>query len=182
MNKEFLEFCGVKVWWRYKIYPKKRNKIKGSSITCRHIWLVDIPKCVYWLDTHSIKVWWRYMLPNANAVHFCDIIFGHMAVLPKCLKKSVGSKKSKNLPCIISHFVICQFIQSIQSIQYLHQTFTDYVFNLCTHLSMLTCQMWLQVMEVSLIQLHFLEFSYITTWCLKSYSFIKLLQIVYLST
>ena len=53
----------------------KRYKIKWHSITCSHIWHVDISKCVYWLDNHSVKVWWRYVLPNANAAHFCDIIF-----------------------------------------------------------------------------------------------------------
>ena len=29
-------------------------------LTCSHIWHVNISKCVYWLDIHSVKVWWRY--------------------------------------------------------------------------------------------------------------------------
>ena len=53
--------------------PKKRNKIKGPSITCSYIWDINISKYVYWLDTHSMKVWWRYVLPNTNAVHYWDI-------------------------------------------------------------------------------------------------------------
>ena len=36
--------------------PKKRNKIKWRSVTCSHIWHVDISKYVYLLDTHSVKV------------------------------------------------------------------------------------------------------------------------------
>ena len=47
------------------------NEIK--SIICGHIWLVDISKCVYWSDTHSVNIWWRYVLQNANAAHFYDI-------------------------------------------------------------------------------------------------------------
>ena len=46
---------------------QKRNII---IITCSHIWYLNKPKCVHWLDTHSVKVWWRYMLPNTNIVHF----------------------------------------------------------------------------------------------------------------
>ena len=56
-------------------FPKKRNKIKWPSITCSHIWYVDILIYVNWLDIHSVKVWWKYVFPNANAAHFCDIIF-----------------------------------------------------------------------------------------------------------
>ena len=49
-----------------------------------------------------------------------------------------------------------------------------------SYVGMSTCQMWLQVMEGSLIKLHFWEFSYMydITSCLKRYNFIKLLQIV----
>ena len=71
--------------------PKKRNWIGKSSITCSHIWLVDIPKCVY---IHSLKVWWSYVLPNTNAVNFYDIIFRHRAVFPSWNRKRVGNQKS----------------------------------------------------------------------------------------
>ena len=47
--------------------------------TCSHIWHVIISKYVYWLDTQSVKVWWSYVLPNTNAVNFCDI-FRHKSV------------------------------------------------------------------------------------------------------
>ena len=56
---------------------KKHNKIRHRSITLVYIWLVNISKYVYYLDTHSVKVWWRYVLPNWNVAHFCDIIFIH---------------------------------------------------------------------------------------------------------
>ena len=80
----WLDTKSVKVWWRYNTsdmnarqlcmkIPKKRNKIKGRSITCGHIWHVNTSKCVYWLDTHYVNVWWSYMLPNTNAIHFYDI-------------------------------------------------------------------------------------------------------------
>ena len=67
--------------------PKKRNKIKGCSITYSHIWYVDISKCVYCLDTHSVNVWSSYVLPNTNAVLFYDIFFLHSALLPTCLQE-----------------------------------------------------------------------------------------------
>ena len=75
--------------------PKKRNKIKRHK-TCSYVWNVDISKCVYWLDTHSVKVWWGYVLPNANTAHFCDVFFRHRAVLPSCLENR--SRKSKIRP------------------------------------------------------------------------------------
>ena len=56
----------------YEKIPKK-NRIKGCSITCSHIWHIDVSECVYWLEAHSEKVWWRYGLPKANDVHFCSI-------------------------------------------------------------------------------------------------------------
>ena len=74
----------VKVWRRYNISDmnsrcwlcvKICNKIKRISIKCSHIWHVDITMCVHWLDTNSMKVWWKCMLPNTNAVLFCDIFF-----------------------------------------------------------------------------------------------------------
>ena len=68
---------------------KKRNKIEGRSITCSHIWHVNISKCVYWLETHSVKVWWRYVLPNVNAAHFWDVFFRHRAVFPSGNKRTV---------------------------------------------------------------------------------------------
>ena len=69
----------------YENTQKKRNKIKGPSITCNYIWHIDVSKSLYWLDTHSVKVWLRYVQPNANAAHFCDIFFSHkvMAYLPR---------------------------------------------------------------------------------------------------
>ena len=73
--------------------PLKRNKIKGRSIACNHIWHIDISKCVYWLDTLSVKVWWNYAIPNTNADHFCDIIFRHRAVFPSCNKKQCWKSK-----------------------------------------------------------------------------------------
>ena len=39
---------------------KEPNKTRESSVTCSHIWHVNISKCVYWLDIQSVKVWWRY--------------------------------------------------------------------------------------------------------------------------
>ena len=93
-----------KVWWRcntsdinarqlcMKIH-KNRNTIKEHSIACSHIWHVNISKYVYQLDTHSEKVWWSYVLPNINATHFCDIIFGHRAVFPSCNKKQYWKLK-----------------------------------------------------------------------------------------
>ena len=70
--------------------PKKWNKTKRRSITCTYIWHIDISKSVYQLNTHSVKVWWSYVLPNTNAVHFCDIeqCFHHTT------KNSVGNQKS----------------------------------------------------------------------------------------
>ena len=93
----------MKVWWRYnnsdinghqkciKI-PKKRNKIKWRSITYSHIWHINIPKCVYWLDIRSVKVWCSYDFPNTNAAHFCDIISSHRTMFPSCSKNSVGNQ------------------------------------------------------------------------------------------
>ena len=70
---------------------QKCKKIKGFSITWCFIWLINISKCAYWLDTHSVNVWWSYVLLNSNAVHFCDIFFRHRSsmFLP-CPNKESG--------------------------------------------------------------------------------------------
>ena len=65
-------------------YPKNVKRIKGCSITCIHIWHIDMSKCVYRLDTHFVKVLWSYMLSNTNAIHFCDIF------LDSCLYNIYG--------------------------------------------------------------------------------------------
>ena len=57
--------------------PKERNKIQEAY---SYIWLIDTSKYAYWLDTRSVEVWWSYVLPNSNAVNFCDIIFRHRAM------------------------------------------------------------------------------------------------------
>ena len=52
---------------------KKRNEITGLFITYSYMWHMNTSKCVYKLDTHSVKFWWSYVLPNTNAVQFCNI-------------------------------------------------------------------------------------------------------------
>ena len=75
------------------IIPKKRNKIKDRSIICSYIWYVNKSKYAYWLDTHSVKVWWRYVLPNTNAVHFCDIFSDIGQYFWSAQTRSFGIKK-----------------------------------------------------------------------------------------
>ena len=63
----------------------------------------------------------------------------------------------------------------------LHQSFTDCISDQYTHFGMSTCQMSLQVMEGSLIHVHFFGTFHILhnyNTCLKSYKFIELLQII----
>ena len=62
-------------------FLKKRIKIEGCFITCDYIWHFYTLKYLYWSDAYSVKVWWRYVLPNSNAIHFCDFIFRHRTVL-----------------------------------------------------------------------------------------------------
>ena len=52
----------------------------NPSITCSHIWQVDIPKC-YINQIHNLWKFGEAVLPNTNADHFCDIIFRHMFIL-----------------------------------------------------------------------------------------------------
>ena len=49
------------------------------------------------LDTHFVKVWWSYVLPNTNAVHYCDIIFRHREMFSTCKTKRLEIQKSGNL-------------------------------------------------------------------------------------
>ena len=83
--------------WMLVIYvwkfPKIRNKIKGLSIICSHIWHIDDLKCVYWLDIHSVKAWWRYVPPNTNAVPFCDIFSIYIGQC--CLSAQNRSRETK---------------------------------------------------------------------------------------
>ena len=55
---------------------------------------------------------------------------------------------------------LCIFIHNwwafVSFVLYLYQTFIDCVFNQYTHFGMSICQMWLSVMEGSLIQLRFI--------------------------
>ena len=53
--------------------PKNRNKIKQRSITCCHIWHIDISKYAYRLDTYFVKVWWNYVLPNTKQFFFVKL-------------------------------------------------------------------------------------------------------------
>ena len=79
--------------WSSKMYENTQKihiKIKGCSITCSHIWYYDTLKSVYRLNTHFLKVSWSYMLPNTNAVHFCDI----GQCFHPAAKNSVGNQKS----------------------------------------------------------------------------------------
>ena len=80
--------------------PKKRNKIKWRSITKSHIWHIYISKYVYWLNIHSVKVWWRYVLPNTNAVLFCDIFFRFMAMFSSSPNKK--TQKSSLIRIILN--------------------------------------------------------------------------------
>ena len=62
------------------MYENTQNRkiIKEPSITCRYIWHVNISKCTYLLDIHSVKVWWSYVLPNSNAVEIFNVFFRHI--------------------------------------------------------------------------------------------------------
>ena len=53
---------------------------------------------------------------------------------------------------------------------YLHQTFTECMFNQYTHFDTSTCQMWLQVVECHLILLHFLGIfiHYCLNYCIST--------------
>ena len=117
--------------WSLKTYeniPKKCNKTKGRSITCIHIWHVNISKCVCWLDTYCVKFWW-YVLPNANTAHFCDIVIRN---------------------CYHSITIFFENQKSVMKTTCLKYTFPDYVFDRWTYF-----QMWRQVMERSLINSSF---------------------------
>ena len=78
--------------------PKKRNKIKGCSITCSHIWHVNIPKCVFQLDTKLVKVWWKHMPPNTNTVHFCNIVLD----IEQCCQPKKQKQRWKKCSCIVN--------------------------------------------------------------------------------
>ena len=51
--------------------------------------------------------------------------------------------------------------QFMPEVLYLHQTFTECLFDYCTYFGMSICQAWLQVMEGSLIQLRSLDFGFL---------------------
>ena len=84
-------------------YPKRRNKINEQSITLSHTWHIDIAKHVYWLDTYFVKVWWRcVLLPNANAVYFCDIFSDIGQCFGFAQAKSPEHRNFDNIRMIIS--------------------------------------------------------------------------------
>ena len=99
--------------------PKKFNKIKGHSITWSHNWHFDILMCVYWLDINSEKVWWRYVIPNTNAVHFCDI-FSYLGTVADLLKNLENKKKNPvTLGSIrIVYHIFSQFSRSLHKLIY----------------------------------------------------------------
>ena len=82
-------------------FAKKRNKIKRHSITCSHIWHVDMSVCVYWVDTYSVKFWRQYVQPNANAAHFCDIFSDQVSDIEQYFypvtKNNVENQKSAHV-------------------------------------------------------------------------------------
>ena len=43
------------------IWKLQKNALNQRTINCSHIWHVDIPKCVYWLDTQKkVNNVWKY--------------------------------------------------------------------------------------------------------------------------
>ena len=87
--------------------PKKRNKIKGLSITCSYIWHTNTSKCVYWLDIHSDNVWLRhcrcvtddYDGQNSYKLMLIYGPFGPRTFLSVCRKKIKKNKKNHKNPC-----------------------------------------------------------------------------------
>ena len=47
--------------------PRKRNRLRETSIICSHILHVDIPKCVHWSVIQSMIVWCIYNTSVMNA-------------------------------------------------------------------------------------------------------------------
>ena len=82
--------------------------------------------------------------------------------------------KSVDFISFFGYILIHYWWPFMSELLYLHQTFTDCVSYQFTHSRMSTCQMWLQIMEDSLIYSIFWQFSYIITYS-KYYNFIKLL-------
>ena len=64
------KFCEDKIL--YTLKSKTKSSDVPYIVVTSGMSIVNIAKCMYWLDTHSAKVWWRYVLSNTNAVHFCD--------------------------------------------------------------------------------------------------------------
>ena len=48
-----------------------RNKIKGCSITCSHIWHFNTSKCLYWKFDEDI--WYQTKLPFICVIFFADL-------------------------------------------------------------------------------------------------------------
>ena len=114
LNKRtFYKLLSHLAFWYTKMYTlikhtvyKSLVKIQNfrhewwSSIICNQIkvrsrygiWHVDISEFVSWLDTHSVTVCWKYMLPNTNAIDFCDIFSKYTVLFPTC-KNSAGNQK-----------------------------------------------------------------------------------------
>ena len=49
--------------------------MREHSITCSHVWHIDIPKCVNYSDTQSVKVWQGYNTSDMNARKLCIKVF-----------------------------------------------------------------------------------------------------------
>ena len=60
-----------------------------------------------------MKVWWKCVLPNTNALHFCDIFFRHKAVFPVAKNFHVKIGYTKNYEA---------FFQISQALQYQNRT------------------------------------------------------------
>ena len=74
---------------------KKRNKIKGASITHSYIWHINISKCVNYLDTYSLNMFDGDDMCYQTQVPFIFIVFfRHRAVFTNFLIKK-QSPKSK---------------------------------------------------------------------------------------
>ena len=112
--------------WKHVLCLKKYHKNE------RHLWLVS----------HVLTKLWQNVCP----INMHILIYWYARCNCKLWK----------VPWFYRVFWVFSYIIDKHSLLYHHQTFTDCVFNQCTHFGLSTWQMWLQVMEGSLIQLRFL--------------------------
>ena len=113
--------------------------------------------------THLCLVTYCFVKLSQNVClmsnQYTQLINSNILICQMCLQIMEGHMILLRFLGILIH----NWREFMSEVLYLHQTFTDYVSDYCTDFVVSTCQMWLQLMVVSMIQFNCREI-FIHVW------------------